>query len=271
MNKRQLTIRITAASLTFVLGVTAAALLLIFRSSPSQGFKAPDLQSAAPQAQSPPPLATSVTPPPAQEAVAELAMEQDCQTCGRVDVYCSLCSYFEAIEIMSHEEENEIAFRSFKNLSWHPIYVDLDLSEGIENEVMVRLRGADSRFEFKIEQQYETSLVVSDEGPHMDLDDWKHYRSPWREIKSLGDGKFLTLKLSEADMNRFPAVTMQEVYREVSRRDGGRWGKLIRQAKTLNDGPLMVLVSKFSLRVKVKADGEWVVLKLLEFFLPMGC
>ena len=270
MNKRQLTVRILVAGSTFLLGVTAA-LLLIFRSSPSQGFKAPDLHPAAPQAQAPPPPATSVTPPPVQEAAAETAMEQDCQTCGRVDAYCELCFYFEAIEIMSHEEENEIAFRSFKNLSSHPIYVDLDLSEGIENEVMVRLRGADSQYEYKIEQQYETSLMVSGEGPHMDLTDWKHYRSPWREIKSLGDGKFLTLKLSEADRSRFPAVTMQEVYREVARRDDGGWAELARQAKTLNDGPLMVLVSKFSLRIKVKHDGEWVVLKLLEFFLPTGC
>lgn len=252
---------------TCVAGVTLAAILSWREVRPTGRNPEP-----APRAQEQqPPAAASATPRPVQEATPEPAREQDCQTCARLDEYCVLCGYFDAIEITSHEEVDEIAHRSFKNLSAHPIYVDLDLSEGIGNEVLVRLRGVDPRHEFKIEQQYETSLAVSNEGPHLDLTDWKHYRSEWREIKNLGDGQFLTLKLSEAESNRFPKVTLREVYREVLKRGGEGWARLVGESKTINEGALYVGVSKFSLRVKVKEDGEWVVLKLLEFSLPMGC
>ena len=248
---------------TCVAGVVLAAILSVSEIRPARQSPRP-----APRTQKPPP---SVTPPSAPKAAAEPAMEQDCQTCGRLDEYCALCSYFDAIEIAPNDDENEIAPRSFKNLSAHPIYVDLGLGESIDNRVVIRLRGAAPHYEFKIEQQYETSLTVSNEGPHLDLSDWKHYRSEWREIKKLGDSEYLTLRLSEADSNRFPPVTMREVYREVLKRGGEEWAKLVSEAKTIHDGALYVGVSKVSLRVKVKEDGDWTVIKLLEFSIQMGC
>lgn len=204
---------------------------------------------------------------PVQETIS--AKEQDCQTCAE-DRYCALCGYLDAIEIIRHDDTYDFAGRVFKNLSEHPIYVDLDLGESIENQTIL-LRGASPYVEFKIEQQFETSLTVMDEGPHLDLTDWKHYRSEWREIKKLDDNKFLTLKLSEADSSRFPKVSMREIYSEVARRGDDKWTKLARSAKTVNDYPLGVGVSKISLRIKVREDNQWRVIKRLEFIIPMGC
>jgi hypothetical protein len=195
--------------------------------------------------------------------------DQDCQAC-QPDEYCRLCEYMSSIELMRHDEEAEINPRVFKNLSRHPIFVDLDLSESIENQIIL-LHGTIPEREFKLEQQFETSLVISDEGPHLDLIDWKHYRSEWREIKKLGNNKFLTLKLSEADASRFPHVTMQEIYQEVLKKGDDRWTNLVRTAKTINDYPIGISVSKISLRIKVWEDERWRVLKRLEFTIPMGC
>jgi hypothetical protein len=133
------------------------------------------------------------------------------------------------------------------------------------------LRAANGKIEFKIEQQFETSLTVSNEGPHLDLTDWKHYRSGWREIKKLQSNKFLTLKVSDKDSIRFPDVKMQEVRREVARLRGNEWSKLVAQARTVNDPPLYVGVSKISLRIKVREAGQWKVIKRLDFNVPMGC
>lgn len=248
------------ALLTFSAGLILGATL---PGSESQPAKPP---SASQPEQSQPPQ-PAVKAQPAEEEIT--ATEQDCQTCVK-DKNCDLCGYLSAIEIARHDGTYPIARRTFSNLSEHPIYVDLDLGESIENQTIL-LREASPDLEFKIEQQFETSLMVMDEGPHLDLTDWKHYRSEWREIRKLDDHKFLTLKLSEADSSKFPKVSMQEVYREVARRGDGKWARLARSARTVNDYPLGVGVNKISLRIKVREDNEWRVIKRLEFIIPMGC
>lgn len=248
------------ALLTFAAGLILGAAL---PSRESQQAKPPT--ASLPEQSKPPQQAIKTQP--AEENI--VAAEQDCRTCVE-DKYCDLCGYLSAIEIARHDDTYPIAQRTFKNLSEHPIYVDLDLGESIENQIIL-LRGASPDLEFKIEQQFETSLTVMDEGPHLDLTDWKHYRSEWREIKKLDDNKFLALKLSEADSSRFPKVSMREIYREVSRRGDDKWAKLARSAKTVNDYPLGVGVSKISLRIKVREDKQWRVIKRLEFIIPMGC
>jgi hypothetical protein len=66
MNKRQLTIGIVAASLTFVLGVAAAALLLTLRPLALPEIKAPDTRTPVPA-----PAAAKVAPQPAREIEEE--------------------------------------------------------------------------------------------------------------------------------------------------------------------------------------------------------
>jgi hypothetical protein len=183
---------------------------------------------------------------------------------------CGLCEYLYGIEISRYDEEYEIYPRTFENISKHPANVDLDLGESIENQYIF-LRAANSELEFKVEQQFETSLTVSNEGPHLDLTDWKHYRSEWREIRKLERNKFLILKVSDKESTRFPDVTMQEVRREIARSGDTKWVGLAAQAKTVNDSPLSVGVSKISLRIKVKEDGQWKIIKRLNFTNPMGC
>lgn len=200
---------------------------------------------------------------------AAAASDEDAQTISE-DGDCGLCRYLNGIEIVRHDTEYEIHPRLFKNISRRPVGIDLDLGESIENQLII-LNGTNPKAEFKIEQRFETSLTVMDEGPHLDLTDWKHYRSEWKEISKLEDNKFLTLKLSESDSSRFPAVTMRDVRREVARVSGGKWSRLVRQARTINDYPLGVGVSKVSLRIKVREGGQWKAIKRLDFTIPMGC
>ncbi len=248
------------ALITCVVGLMLAAIVSSLQASQSKRV------AAIAKAQNNP-TQIAVRAQPAQETNS--IKDQDCQAC-QPDKYCRLCEYMSSIEIVRHDEESEINPRAFKNLSRHPIFVDLDLSESIENQIII-LRGTIPEREFKLEQQFETSLAISDEGPHLDLIDWKHYRSEWREIKKLENNKFLTLKLSESDASRFPHVTMQEIYREVLKEGDDRWTNLVRAAKTINDYPISIGVSKISLRIKVREDERWRVIKRLEFTIPMGC
>ncbi|MBA2734468.1 MAG: hypothetical protein H0U54_16525 [Acidobacteria bacterium] len=248
------------ALVTCIVGVMLAAIVSSLEAPPSK-----QVATIAKAQNNPTQAAVRTLPPQETNGVKD----QDCQAC-QPDKYCRLCEYMSSIEIVRHDEESEINPRAFKNLSRHPIFVDLDLSESIENQIIL-LRGTIPEREFKLEQQFETSLAISDEGPHLDLVDWKHYRSEWREIKKLENNKFLTLKLTEADASRFPHVTMQEIYQEVLKEGGNRWANLVRAAKTINDYPIGISVSKISLRIKVREGERWRVLKRLEFTIPMGC
>jgi hypothetical protein len=179
--------------------------------------------------------------------------------------------YLEAIEIVRFDPEFEVAETKIEDLSDKPIDFDLDLSHSIENQVIaLHFYPNDSR-EFKIEQQFETSMSVSDEGPHLDLTDWKHYTSDWKEIKRLEGNRFLTSKISESDYGRFPKVTSKEIYKAVLKRSGERWANYARSCKTPDDAPCLVSVSRISFRIKAKQNGKWNIIHKINVFVPMGC
>jgi len=177
----------------------------------------------------------------------------------------------QAIQIVRHDPENEITETTFEGLKKTVIDVDLELGESIENQmILLRPFQGDSR-EFKIEQQFETSMAIGDEGPHWDFVNWKHYTSEWREIKKLEDNKFLTSKVPEQDATNFPSVTPQEIYQLVTKEGNERWAALARQCNSPNDGPCYVGLSRISFRISAKDKGEWKVIHRINYSIPLGC
>lgn len=179
--------------------------------------------------------------------------------------------YLEAVEMVRFDPEFEGPEIKFEGISAIPIDFDLDLSQTIENQIIALHPYPNDSREFKIEQQFETSMSVSDEGPHLDLTDWKHYTSDWQEIKKLEGNRFLTSKISESDYERFPKVTSKEIYNAVLKRSGKRWADYVRSCKTPTDAPCLVSVSRISFRIKAKENGKWNVIHKLNVSIPMGC
>jgi hypothetical protein len=179
--------------------------------------------------------------------------------------------FLESIEILRFDPEIEVTETKVEDLSDEPIDFDLDLSHAIENQIIALHPYPNDFREFKIEQQFETSMSVSDEGPHMDLTDWKHYTSDWKEIKRLEGNRFLTSKISESDYDRFPKVTRKEIYKAVLKNGGKRWADYSRSCKTANDYPCLVSVSRISFRIMAKENGKWNIIHKINVFVPMGC
>lgn len=176
-----------------------------------------------------------------------------------------------AIEIVRFDPEIEVGEIKVEDLSVKPIDFDLDLGNSIENQIIALHPYRNDSREFKIEQQFETSMSISDEGPHLDLTDWKHYTSDWQEIKRLEGNRFLTPKISESDYQRFPKVTSKEIYNAVLKWSGKRWANHARSCKTANDGACLVSVSRISFRIKAKENGRWNIIHNINVFVPMGC
>jgi hypothetical protein len=176
-----------------------------------------------------------------------------------------------AIEIVRFDPEFEIDETRIENLSAEPVDFDLELDHSIENQIIALHAFPNDAREFKVEQRFETSMSVSDEGPHLDLTEWKHFASGWKEIKSLGGNKFLTSKIPESDRSAFPKVGRDEIYEAVLKYGDKKWADYARTCKSPNDGPCSVAVSRISFRVKAKENGKWKTIHEMNVFVPMGC
>ena len=179
--------------------------------------------------------------------------------------------YLEAIEIAQFDPEFVIDETSFQDLSDKPIDFDLDLGHTIENQIIALHPYPDDSREFKIEQQFETSMTVSEEGPHTDLIGWKHYTSDWKEIKRLEGNRFLTSKINESDQERFPKVTSKEIRNVILKAGGKSLADYARSCKTPRDYPCSVALSRISFRILAKENGKWNIIHKINVFVPMGC
>ena len=111
------------------------------------------------------------------------------------------------IRIRRYDPQFEIEERSIyidPNAKATSTDIDLDLSESIENQLIILDPASDNSKEYRIEQQFETSMALGDEGPHYDLDHWKHYTSPWQEIENEDQNRFVTRNIAVSDLVKFP-------------------------------------------------------------------
>ena len=180
--------------------------------------------------------------------------------------------YLAAVEVRRHDPETRITETRYDLTRRDTFVEDIELGDEIENQLLIlHPRGGPGR-EFVVEQRHETSLSVPNEGPHLDLLDWKHYVSPWRGLPRAGANRFLTLKISETEAARFPAVTGAEIRAAVRREGVSReWLELVKDTKGPQGPGVFVGVSKVSFRVKVRERGRWRVVNIFHFMVPMGC
>lgn len=118
--------------------------------------------------------------------------------------------YLDGIEIRNADgsipnSETTIEFPS-------PTLIRLNLGLGDPMTKSITLQPRIAGKEFKVEQRYETSLTLMNEGPHMDLLDWKHFISDWKEVESRNGLTFLSREVSS---DEFPVVTQAEIIEAV--------------------------------------------------------
>lgn len=128
--------------------------------------------------------------------------------------------------------------------------------------------------------QFETSLAIGDEGPHLDLLDWKHCVSAWQALQPSAAGGFVLPHPSAAQASCFPSSTIDElkvVLRSalqasgIAETDRQRWITLADSIEVLGDAPSYIGVSKVRVRIDEQAGGQWKEVTTLEFMLPLGC
>lgn len=145
-----------------------------------------------------------------------------------------------------------------------------ELGETIESQKITVL--SNHIKDFTIEQRYETSITITNEGPHCDLTEWKHYYSDWKNLKTNESGEFICEKYSEKEYTKFPEVKIDELKEKVKMQCGDEMFKLISKNKKIIDNNSEVGISRYFLRIKGKHkyNGQMIT-KTIIIETSMGC
>jgi len=148
------------------------------------------------------------------------------------------------------------------------IYVEL--GETIEGQLISIL--SDQLINLTVEQRYETSITIMNEGPHCDLIDWVHYYSKWELLNRNDNGQYVCYSYEESDRERFPEIDIEELKEAVRNKCSDGWYDLVKNIKSPNEYPSGVGISRYFLRIKgQRKDNGQSVTKLIKIESPMGC
>lgn len=121
----------------------------------------------------------------------------------------------------------------------------------------------------KIEQRYETSVSISNEGPHCDLTDWKHYQSEWLTLKSAGQHTYQIADYNESEKEKFPEIDISELKEQVRTQCGEEWFELVKTIQKPTEYPSWVGISKVYIKLTGELNGQQIT-KLIILEETMG-
>lgn len=122
--------------------------------------------------------------------------------------------------------------------------------------------------------QFETSLTISNEGPHCDLIEWKHFTSEPDTLLPVDTTGIYQFKNSYKDSlsSAFPEVSMKEVRKAVLKSCGEHWLEHTKESNSIHEYPFSVSISREIIRILIKNNiGEIIREKFIIFEIPMGC
>ena len=150
------------------------------------------------------------------------------------------------------------------------VYLFPELGESIEGKIISI--STEQLINLKIEQRFETSVTIMGDGPFCDLDEWKHYYSEWKILKTNKMGQFVCNSYALEDRNKFPKIQLSELKEIVKKKCGNEYYKKISEIKSLNDYPSIVGISRHFLRISGKRiDNGTIINKLIILLEPIGC
>lgn len=204
------------------------------------------------------------------------------------------CIFFNSTLLLANEQEissknpvKQIIIHSSLNKN-SKVTIDLKKSSSktVELELgddwagTVELVGPTKSDRLRVQLIYETSMSIQNEGPHLDLTEWKHFVSEavtvWPEDrKDPGNHRFVISKNYIKEQS-FPFITKAELIaaiREQTKKNKmeSSWEKLAETCVAPQSYPCSVEVSKVWLQVYPEQQLSGKPLAEAVLILPMGC
>jgi hypothetical protein len=167
--------------------------------------------------------------------------------------------------LLVYDQDHELS-----NLQKDTVILDVEPGETIEGQKITV--SSDQLSDIKIEQSYETSITIMEEGPHWDLTEWKHYNSEWKQLTPDIHGQFTGNSYTEKEREVFPKIDINELKKYVKDEHGNAMYTYISKIKSPTEYPSGVGISRYFLRIsgRDKNTGKSIT-KLIIILAPMGC
>ena len=171
------------------------------------------------------------------------------------------------IKIKNLKSTDEFKVKSFFDTD--TVYVDVELGDTPEGKTLLLKNKNYKRV--SIFQQFENIISITNEGPHCDLTEWKHYYSRWEPIEQINRGTYKTLSYNEEDWSKFIDVSMNDLKQEILDYCGLEWVKHLKDVKSIKDYPISVSTSRIFVKILITDSDDNITEKIIEFKIPMGC
>jgi hypothetical protein len=131
--------------------------------------------------------------------------------------------------------------------------------------------------QIKVEHQMETSLSISGRGPHLDLLEWKHHYTDWKEMKRIANNRWQSASFTADELKSFPTFDIDEVKEQVRKQlkdfpeDLDHWLKLSETCRPPFDQACGIGTSRAVIKMSTKKGADWIEIKRIEIPIPMGC
>lgn len=147
--------------------------------------------------------------------------------------------------------------------------IAVDLSTSI-SEAVLKI-SADKGDLFRVNTQLEVSLGVQDEGPHLDLVDWKHCYINIPETQSISAHSFKLANLDEVVVDCFPEVSIAEIKQAIPAEAREEWLPIFDRTFFSREMNIATGISAVQLQIEQQVDSEWQVVHTLVINIPLGC
>lgn len=171
------------------------------------------------------------------------------------------------IKIKDLKSTDEFKVKSFFDAD--TVSVDVELGDTPEGKTLLLKNKNYKRV--SIFQRFENSISITNEGPHCDLTEWKHFYSNWEPIEQINRGTYKTLSYNETDWSKFINFSMEELKQEILDYCGSDWIKHVNDVKSIKDYPISVSTSRIFLKILITDSDDNITEKIIEFKIPMGC
>ena len=149
------------------------------------------------------------------------------------------------------------------------ITIPLEIQDQISNANLIIVGNKNDKIRASL--QLETSMSIQDEGPHLDLLDWKHCTSDWLTLDNSATHQFKLPDFESISLDCFPEVTLAEIKQAVLQHDGQEWMPLFDRDSFNKEMNLLTGISAARIKIEQMIEGKWVVVTIVNLNIPIGC